>query len=74
MSDLLSRITVNPEQCGGWPCVRGMRIRVVDVLELMASGLAEVDVLKELPDLEREDIHAVLLYASKRLGHPVVAA
>lgn len=74
MSEILSRITVNPEQCGGWPCIRGMRIRVVDVLELMASGLGEAEVLEELPDLEREDIHAVLLYASKRLGHPVVAA
>lgn len=74
MSELLSRITVNPEQCGGWPCIRGMRIRVVDVLELMASGLGEAEVLEELPDLERADIHAVLLYASKRLGHPVVAA
>ena len=51
-----------------------MRIRVVDVLELTASGLGEAKVLVELPDLEREDIHAVLLYASKRLGHPVVAA
>ena len=65
---------MNPEQCGGWPCIRGMRIRVVDVLELTASGLGEAKVLVELPDLEREDIHAVLLYASKRLGHPVVAA
>jgi uncharacterized protein (DUF433 family) len=74
MSDLLSRITVNPEQCGGWPCIRSMRIRVVDVLELMASGLGEAEVLQELPDLEREDILAVLRYASKRLGHPVVAA
>jgi len=74
MSDLLARITVNPEQCGGSPCIRGMRIRVVDVLELMASGLSEAEVLEELPDLEREDIHAVLLYASKRLAHSVVAA
>ena len=61
-------------ESGGWPCIRGLRVRVVDVLELMATGLGEADVLEELPDLEREDIHAVLLYASKRLGHPVVAA
>ena len=74
MPDLLSRITVNPEQCGGRPCLRGMRIRVVDVLELMAAGLGEVEVLEELPDLEREDIHAALLYASRRLDHPIVAA
>lgn len=74
MSDLLSRITLNSEQCGGRPCLRGMRIRVVDVLELMASGLGEAEVLEELPDLEREDIHAALLYASRRLDHPIVAA
>jgi uncharacterized protein (DUF433 family) len=74
MTELLSRITVNPEQCGGRPCIRGMRIRVVDVLELMASGLSEGEVMEELPDLEREDIHAALLYASRRMDHPIVAA
>lgn len=74
MSNLLSRITINPEQCGGRPCIRGMRIRVVDVLELMASGLGETEVLAELPDLEAEDVHAALLYASRRMDHPIVAA
>lgn len=74
MPDLLSRITINPEQCGGRPCIRGMRIRVVDVLELMANGLGESEVLAELPDLEPEDIHAALLYASRRMDHPIVAA
>jgi len=60
MSYISERITVNPEQCGGRPCIRGMRIRVVDVLDLLASGLSSTDVLQELPDLEMEDIQAVL--------------
>ena len=74
MADLADRITVNPAQCGGRPCVRGMRIRVVDVLELMASGLSPSQVLEELPDLETEDIAACLRFASSRLDHPILAA
>jgi uncharacterized protein (DUF433 family) len=74
MTELAERITVNPKQCGGRPCVRGMRIHVVDVLDLLASGLTAEEVLKELPDLEAEDIHACLRYASRRLNHPVLAA
>jgi len=74
MNDFLERITVNPKQCGGRPCVRGMRIRVVDVLDLLAAGLSAEQVLEELPDLEREDIQACLAYASRNLNHPVVAA
>ena len=54
--------------------MRGMRIRVVDVLELLAAGLSPAQVRKELPDLEPEDIKACLRYASQRLSHPVVAA
>ena len=74
MADWRKRITVNPKQCGGRPCVRGMRIRVVDVLDLLASGLSREQVLDELPDLEPEDIEAVLRYASRRLDHPILAA
>jgi uncharacterized protein (DUF433 family) len=74
MAKLAKRITVNPKQCGGQPCLRGMRIRVVDVLELLAAGLSSAQVLKELPDLEPEDITACLRYASQRLSHPVLAA
>ena len=51
MKNLSERITVNPEQCGGRPCVRGMRIRVTDVIELFAAGLTAEQILKELPDL-----------------------
>jgi uncharacterized protein (DUF433 family) len=72
--ELMDRITVNPDQCGGRPCVRGMRIRVSDVLDLLAAGLSVDDVVVELPDLEREDIAACLRFASRRLGHPVLAA
>jgi len=66
------RITVDPEQCGGRPCIRGMRIRVSDVLDLLASGLTPEEVVEELADLESADIHACLHFASRRLGHPVL--
>ncbi len=62
MAELVERITVNPEQCGGRPCIRGMRIRVVDVLDLLAAGLSQQQVLEELPDLEAEDIAACLKF------------
>lgn len=68
------RITVNPEQCGGRPCLRGMRIRVIDVLDLLAAGLSRDQILEELPDLEPEDVEAAILYARSRVDHPVIAA
>ncbi|WP_163560257.1 DUF433 domain-containing protein [Halomonas sp. NO4] len=74
MNNPMSRITINPDQCGGRPCVRGMRIRVVDVLDLLAQGLSTQEVLDELPDLEYEDVLAVLHFAARRLDHPVLAA
>jgi uncharacterized protein (DUF433 family) len=74
MSYISERITVNPEQCGGRPCIRGMRIRVVDVLDLLASGLSFSDVLQEMPDLEMADIWAVMKFAAQRLDHPILAA
>ena len=73
MTNLLDRITVNPKQCGGRPCIRGMRIRVVDVLDLFAAGLSAEQILEEMPDLEREDLQAALQYAARRLDHPVLA-
>mgnify|MGYP006271468191 CR=1 FL=1 len=72
MKKPLSRITFNPRQCGGRPCIRGMRIRVSDVLDLLAAGLTPSAILDELPDLEAEDITAVLQYASQKLNHPVL--
>ncbi len=74
MPGIDERITVDPEQCGGRPCIRGLRIRVSDVLDLLASGLTPQQVLDELPDLELEDIRACLRFASRRLDHPVVPA
>ena len=74
MKEIFDRITVNYEQCGGRPCVRGMRIRVTDVLDLLANGLDVSQVLEELPDLETEDVSACLRFASRRLNHPVLAA
>jgi len=67
MSDLLKRITVTPEQCGGRPCIRGMRIRVTDVLDLYAAGLSAEQILEEMPDLEADDLKAALLYSSQKL-------
>lgn len=74
MPELFNRITVDPEQCGGRPCIRGMRIRVTDVIDLLASGLTVEEVLEEMPVLEREDIEACLRLASHRLDHPILAA
>ena len=74
MPELLDRITTNPEQCGGRPCVRGMRIRVVDVLELLAAGQSPDEILADYPYLERDDIAACLQYAARRLDHPTLAA
>ncbi|MEO1131869.1 MAG: DUF433 domain-containing protein [Cyanobacteria bacterium J06639_1] len=74
MSNLLERITINPKQCGGRPCIRGMRIRVSDVLDLFAAGLSSEEILEELPDLEIEDLQASLIYAARKLNHPVLVA
>ena len=74
VTNLLDRITINPEQCGGRPCIRGMRIRVIDVLDLYAAGLSSAEILEEMPDLETEDLQAALQYAARRLDHPILAA
>lgn len=71
MATLVNRITVDPEQCGGRPCVRGMRIRVSDVLDLLANKLSPEQVIEELPDLEPADIEACLRFASRRVAEPV---
>ena len=68
------RITANAAQCGGRPCIRGMRIRVSNVLDLLANGLTREQVLHEFPDLESEDITACLRLASRRVDHPIIAA
>lgn len=68
------RITHNPEQCGGKPCIRGMRIRVSDVLDLYAAGLSSEQILLELPDLEPADLVAALSYAAREVDYPVLVA
>ncbi|MGH7214192.1 MAG: DUF433 domain-containing protein [Tepidisphaeraceae bacterium] len=74
--ELLERITVEPGKRGGRPCVRGIRITVSDVLELLARGLTAADVLKQMPDLEPDDVRACLAYAARYMDHPrlIVAA
>jgi len=74
MAKISDRITVNLMQCGGHPCIRGMRIRVSDVLELLADGMTPDQILDEHPDLEMDDIHDCLRFASQRVSHPVLAA
>ena len=71
--NLLQRITVNPKQCGARPCIRGMRIRVSDVLDFFAAGLTAKKIMEELPDLEPDDVKACMLYARRRIDHPVLA-
>ena len=68
----MSRITINPAQCGGRPCIRGMRIRVKDVLELLASGVDEAEILVDYPYLERDDIRACLAFAATEMDHPIL--
>lgn len=63
---LLDRITLEPDKRGGKPCVRGLRITVYDVLEYLAAGMTEAEILADLPDLEREDIRAALVFAAER--------
>ena len=74
MKSATQRITSNPRQCGGRPCIRGMRIRVSDVLDLLAAGLSFEQILDEMPDLEREDVVAAIDYANRSIDHPVIAA
>ena len=70
--NLDERITFDPEQCGGRPCIRGMRIRVKDVLELLAANVTEAEILEDLPYLEAEDIRACLAFAAQQADHVVI--
>jgi uncharacterized protein (DUF433 family) len=71
MVDLLQRITVDPGQCGGRPCIRGLRIRVIDVLDLLAAGESMDTILEEYPYLERDDILASIAYAREQVAERV---
>lgn len=69
---LLERITVTPTQCGGRPCIRGMRIRVTDILSMLSEGVSEQQILHDFPYLEVEDIKAALAYAARQSDHAVL--
>jgi uncharacterized protein (DUF433 family) len=68
----LHRITLDPNQCGGRPCLRGLRIRVKDVLDLLAAGAGRDEILQDYPLLEAADITAALEYAARQSDHPVL--
>ena len=66
------RITVDPKRCGGRPCIRDLRIRVKDVLDLLAAGASRAEILEDYPYLEDEDITAALRFASRYMDHPIL--
>ena len=72
MTDLLDRITSDPELCGGRPTIRGLRIRVTDILAMLAAGASRSDILRDYPYLEDEDISAALEYAARNSDHPLI--
>lgn len=72
--ELLTRITYNSQQCGGKPCIRGMRIRVCDILEMLALNIDIAEILADFPDLELQDIQACLLLASQYTTIPRLTA
>jgi len=68
----LHRITVDPEKCGGRPCIRGLRVRVKDILDQLAAGASREEILEAFPYLEAEDITAALEFAARQVDHPVL--
>ena len=72
--DLEKRITFNPKQCGGRPCIRNMRIMVSDILDMLSEGVDQETILNDFPDLEPEDIKACLKFAAGRVNIPRLAA
>lgn len=74
INNLLTRITQTPGQCGGRPCIRGMRIRVSDILEMLAENVNVSEILEDFPDLELQDIQACLLFAARRTDFPRLTA
>jgi len=71
-TELLKRITIEEGKCGGRPCIRGKRMRVVDVLELLSAGATNEEILEDYPSLEREDILAAIEYAARQTDHVVL--
>lgn len=74
MSDILTRITIDPERMHGRPCIRNLRITVADILGLLAAGQSRESILEDYPYLESADIDAVLTFAARQADHPIIAA
>ena len=70
--DRIKRITVEEGKCGGRPCIRGFRLRVTDVLELLANDTSFEEILEDYPFLEREDIRAAIEYAAHQADHTIL--
>jgi uncharacterized protein (DUF433 family) len=70
--DLLSRITIEPGKCGGKPCIRGKRIRVTDILDMLSAGASYEEILQDYSFLERDDILAAITYAARQTDHVVL--
>ena len=71
---LLKRITIEADKCGGRPCIRNMRIRVKDILDMLASDMSQEEILKDYHYLEADDIKATLMYAARQYDHPILIA
>jgi len=71
-SSLLDRITIEPSTCGGQPCIRGKRIRVTDILQLLANGASIGEIAADYPGVERDDVLAALAYAAHQTNQAVV--
>jgi uncharacterized protein (DUF433 family) len=71
---LLERITIESGKCGGRPCIRGLRVRVTDILGMLAGGANEQEILQDFPYLEADDIKASLAYAAQQSDHAVLHA
>jgi uncharacterized protein (DUF433 family) len=74
MVSMLDRITVDPDTCGGRPCIRGLRVRVKDILDMLAGGSSRAEILGDYPYLEHGDITAALEFASRTTDNPVFVA
>ena len=72
MSGYLDRVTTNPDIFGGRPCISGLRVRVKDVLDMLAGGATPADILTDFPYLEEGDIAAALEYAAQHVNHPII--
>ena len=71
---MVARITHNPRQCGGRPCIRGLRVRVSDILDMLAGGATRAEILRDFPYLEDADITAALQYAARDAERRMVIA